>query len=107
MNNWNRRDFVKASAALGAASLVPSALASGYRTKLDDTIRVGVIGCGGRGTGAAFNALAAHPKVNIVAMADLFEDRLKRSYGYMADNEDIGDRVRVDPAHKFVGFDAY
>lgn len=107
MNNWNRRDFVKASAALGAASLVPSALASGYRTKLDDTIRVGVIGCGGRGTGAAVNALAAHPKVNIVAMADLFEDRLSSSYGWLIDNDDFGDRVKIDPAHKFVGFDAY
>jgi len=107
MNDWNRRDFVKASAALGAVSLVPSALASGLFTNADDTIRVGVIGCGGRGTGAAVNALAAHPKVNIVAMADLFEDRLNGSYGWLADNDDFGDRVKVDPAHKFVGFDAY
>lgn len=105
--DWTRRDFVKTSAALGAASLVPSAFASKLDRKIDDTIRVGVIGCGGRGTGAAFNALAAHPKVNIVAMADLFEDRLNSSYGYMADNDDIKDRVKVDPAHKFVGFDAY
>jgi predicted dehydrogenase len=74
---------------------------------MDDTIRVGVIGCGGRGTGAAVNALAAHPKVSIVAMADLFEDRLNGSYGWLADNDDYADRVNVDPAHKFVGFDAY
>jgi len=107
MYDWTRRDFVKASATLGAASLVPSAFASGLRTKTDDTIRVGVIGCGGRGTGAAVNALAAHPMVNIVAMADLFEDRLNGSYGWLIDNDDFGDRVKVDPAHKFVGFDAY
>ena len=107
MNDWTRRDFVKSSAILGAASLVPSALASGLTYRIDDTIRVGVIGCGGRGTGAAVNALAAHPKVNVVAMADLFEYRLNGSYGWLAENDDFGDRVKVDPAHKFVGFDAY
>ncbi len=105
--DWTRRDFVKTTAALGAASLVPSALASRLDRRADDTIRVGMIGCGGRGTGAAFNALAAHPKVQIVAMADLFQDRLGNSYGYMTENDDIRDRVKVDPAHKFVGFDAY
>lgn len=107
MNDWNRRDFVKASAVLGAASLVPSAFASGLRHKVDETIRVGVIGCGGRGTGAAVNALAAHLMVNIIALADLFEDRLNSSYGWLIDNDEYGDRVKVDPAHKFVGFDAY
>lgn len=107
MQDWTRRDFVKTSAILGASALVPSAFAAGLTRRIDDTIRVGVIGCGGRGTGAAFNALEAHPKVQIVAMADLFEDRLKGSYGYLVDNEDIGPRVNVDPAHQFVGFDAY
>lgn len=107
MNDWNRRDFVKASAALSAAAMVPSAFAAGLRNKVDDTIRVGMIGCGGRGTGAAVNALAAHPMVNIVAMADLFQDRLNGSYGWLIDNDDFGDRVKVDPANKFVGFDAY
>lgn len=107
MQDWNRRDFVKASAALGAVSLVPSAFAAGLVRSVDDTIRVGVIGCGGRGTGAAFNALEAHPNVQVVAMADLFEDRLNNSFGYLSGNEDYGPRVNVDPAHKFVGFDAY
>lgn len=107
MNDWTRRDFVKTSAMLGAASLVPSAFASGIARTVDETIRVGVIGCGGRGTGAAVNALAAHQKVEIVALADLFEDRLNGSYGWLIDNDDYGPRVKVDPAHKFVGFDAY
>jgi predicted dehydrogenase len=107
MQEWTRRDFVKSSAILGASALVPTAFASGLNRSVDDTIRVGVIGCGGRGTGAAFNALEAHPNVHIVAMADLFEDRLNSSHGYLADNEDYGPRVRVDPAHRFVGFDAY
>lgn len=107
MQDWTRRDFVKSSAILGASALVPTAFASGINRSVDDTIRVGVIGCGGRGTGAAFNALEAHPKVHIVAMADLFEDRLNSSHGYLADNEEYGSRVSVDPAHRFVGFDAY
>lgn len=107
MQDWTRRDFVKSSAILGASALVPTAFASGLKRRVDDTIRVGVIGCGGRGTGAAFNALEAHPNVHIVAMADLFEDRLNSSHGYLADNEEYGSRVSVAPAHRFVGFDAY
>ena len=106
MSDWSRRDFVKTSAALGAAACVPSAFASGLNRLADDTIRVGVIGCGGRGTGAAVNALYAHPRVEIVALADLFEDRLNGSYGWLTDH-DLGERVKIDPAHKFVGFDAY
>ena len=106
MHDWTRRDFVKASATVGAASFVPASLASGMTNRVDDTIRVGVIGCGGRGTGAAVNALEAHENVQVTAMADLFEDRLKGSYGWLTDH-DLGSRVNVDPANMFVGFDAY
>ena len=87
-NDWTRRDFVKASAAISAGALVPSAFAARTGRAVDDTIRVGVIGCGGRGTGAAANAIKAHPKVKIVAMADLFEDRLKGSHGWISTDEE-------------------
>src|SRR5690606_6272401 len=46
----------------------------------DDTIRVGLVGCGGRGTGAAMQALKAHPRTRLVAMADAFRDRIEESY---------------------------
>ncbi|PHQ82786.1 MAG: hypothetical protein COB69_00675, partial [Phycisphaera sp.] len=59
--NWNRRDVVKAGAALGVGSLISPAFAAGAVRRGSDEIRVGVIGCGGRGTGAAANAIDAHP----------------------------------------------
>lgn len=106
-DDWTRRNFVKTTAAISAGALVPSAFAARTSRSVDDTIRVGVIGCGGRGTGAAANAIKAHPKVKIVAMADLFEDRLKGSYGWISNDEEYMDQVAVDPEHMFVGFDAY
>jgi len=106
-NEWNRRDFVKTAAAIGAGALVPSAFAARTSRAVDDRIRVGVIGCGGRGTGAAANAIKAHPGVRIVAMADLFEDRLKSSHGWISNDEEYMGQVDVDPAHMYVGFDAY
>jgi len=80
----------------------------------DDTIRVGLVGCGGRGTGAALQALAAHPKVKLVAMADAFRSRLDESYSNITNPENAGeegpsviDRIDVPEEHKFVGFEAY
>jgi len=70
----SRRDFLKTSTVVAVAAgftRVPGAWAGG-----SDTIRVGVIGCGGRGTGAAANVLSAAPGVKLVAMGDAFKDRL-------------------------------
>ena len=106
-SDWTRRDFVKATAAISAGTLVPSAFAARTERAIDDSIRVGVIGCGGRGTGAAANAIKAHPRVKIVAMADLFEDRLRGSYGWISGDEEYEKQVAVDPEHMFAGFDAY
>jgi len=105
--NWNRRDVVKAGAALGVGSLISPAFAAGAVRRGSDEIRVGVIGCGGRGTGAAANAIDAHPATKIVALADLFGDRLNSSKGYLEDRDDAAQRVSLDPAHLFIGFDAY
>ncbi len=105
--DWTRRDFVKTGAALGGAVFVPSALASRYQSKHSDTIKVGVIGCGGRGSGAVVNALSAHPDVRLIAMADLFEDRLQSSHGWITNADEYKDQVSIDPENLFVGFDAY
>jgi len=107
--DWTRRDFVKAGAVIGAGAMVPSAMASRLMGSQDDTIKVGIIGCGGRGTGAAANAIMAHPSVRLIAMADLFEDRLKGSHNWIVNDEDhdYTNQVSVDPEHMFVGFDAY
>ena len=90
--DWSRRDFIKAAAGTSIAAAVLPSFASGWTNGGADTVRVGVIGCGGRGTGAAFNALEAHPSTRIVALADLFPDRLDGARNYLTNSEDFADR---------------
>src|SRR5262249_30694713 len=72
-----------------------------------DLIRVGLIGCGGRGTGAASQALAAGPDVKLVAMADAFEDRLEASLSTLKEDQKLAPKIDVKPDARFDGFDAY
>ena len=107
----NRRDFLKATSTLAAAgalagglSLSRSAHAAG-----GDTLRIGLIGCGGRGTGAAVNALNADSNCKLVALADAFGDRLTGCLDAIkkqTDDKQTSDKVAVDPDHCFVGLDA-
>ena len=82
---------------------------AGYFQSVDDTIKVAVIGCGGRGTGAAMQALSTKQNVKLVAMADAFRDRLDSAYKALTDGDEgnVKDRVAVTEETKFVGFDAY
>ncbi|MEM7227540.1 MAG: Gfo/Idh/MocA family oxidoreductase [Planctomycetota bacterium] len=103
-DHLSRRRFVQSTGAtVAGAALVPSAFGVMPRRRAD-TINVGLIGCGGRGTGAAHNALTADPDVRIVALADVFEDRLIGCRGHL---EGMGDRGSVRDNACFVGFDAY
>jgi predicted dehydrogenase len=114
-DNTGRRDFLKASSLLtgGAilSSLPFSSRAAGYYFTANDTIKVALIGCGGRGTGAAQQALNTKQNVKIVAMADAFRDRLDDAYkALMGRNLKAADgtpKVVVPEEHKFVGFDGY
>ena len=72
----SRRSFLKASAAVAAGTL---AIGRSAHAQGDGTLRVGLVGCGGRGSGAAANALNADPNAKLVAMADAFDDRLQGS----------------------------
>lgn len=104
----SRREFVKSAAAAAAAAVVPgAAIARGAWAGGTESIRIGVIGCGGRGTGAAINALEADPATRIVALGDLFADRVESSRKHLAEAEEFGDRARVSPERCFTGFDAY
>ncbi len=99
----SRRDFVKASAALGAA-----AWASGTSRIFaggSDKIRLGLIGCGGRGTYDTTNCLNAAENVELVAMGDLFRDRLDRCRKQLT--EKLGAKVKVTNETCFDGWDAY
>jgi len=101
-----RRDFLKNSAVLasaavtGATTLVNNAHAAG-----SDVIRVGMIGCGGRNTGAAMEALSADPGARLVAMCDIFMDRVKAKRDILKEKKK--DQVMVDDDHCFAGFDGY
>lgn len=70
-----------------------------------ETLKVGLIGCGGRGTGAANQALNADPNVVLTAMGDVFLDRMEASYNGLM--EETPDKVKVNKENKFIGFDAY
>jgi predicted dehydrogenase len=72
-----------------------------------DTIRIGLIGCGGRGTGAARQALLADKNIKLVALGDAFADRLQSSLATLKKSEDLDGKINVKPDHCFVGFDAY
>ncbi len=100
-----RRKFIQSSAA--AAAGVSALMRSGNFAYAagSDTLRVGVVGCGGRGTGAAVNAVEAAEGVEIYALGDLFEDRLDASRGRL--KEHLGDRLNVTDERAFAGFDNY
>ncbi len=119
----SRREFLKSTGRVAAGSAFLAAVGPRVYAAGDETIRVALVGCGGRGSGAAANAMATKiAPVKLVAMADVFEDRLKRSYdglieaasaprtsgsantwvmGYQAS------QIDVPPERKFLGFDAY
>ena len=101
-----RRDFLRASAAAtaGLATQWTPGYAAAYAGQ-GETIRVGLIGCGGRGTGAANNCISSSDGVELVAMADLFPDRLERAKEQLTRR--LGDKFKVTPERSFVGFDAY
>jgi predicted dehydrogenase len=98
----SRRDFLKTSAVAATLAAVPAVHAAG-----SDLLRIGLVGCGGRGTGAAAQALHADKNVKLVAMADAFEDRLESSLSTLKRDEAIAGKIDVKSDHCFVGFDAY
>jgi len=108
----NRRAFLKTTGAavLGSTlamqmGLPETAIAHSYIGPKTNTLKVGLIGCGGRGTGAAAQAIAADPDVVLTAMGDAFQDRLDESYKALVEIDP--NKVKVDKSNKYVGFDAY
>ena len=99
-----RRDFLKAGAA-GAALAANVSLLANVHAGGSDAIKVGIIGCGGRGTGAALDCLEADPAVEIVALGDLVPDRVARALKTLAGK--FPGRVNVPADRQFTGFDNY
>src|SRR6476469_7763415 len=106
LNTSNRRSFLKTKTQVAAVSALAGVKIPFVHAAEDNTMRVALVGCGGRGTGAAANALAVTGSpIKLVAMADVFEKRLSRSYETLKAEQP--DRVDVSPDHKFIGFDAF
>ena len=104
--NVSRRDFLKNTGRVAAATTLTAAMVPHVHAGENNTIQVALIGCGGRGSGAAEDAMAVKScPVRLVAMADVFKDRLNSSYGYL--KRDFGNQVDVPKERQFVGFDAY
>jgi predicted dehydrogenase len=107
-NSASRRDFLKTTvAAVGGAVVAGQSLAPAVHAAGSDMLRIGLIGCGGRGTGAAGDALKADKSVKLVAMGEAFEDRLQSSLATLKKDKEIADRIDVPAERSFVGFDAY
>jgi myo-inositol 2-dehydrogenase / D-chiro-inositol 1-dehydrogenase len=105
-NLTSRRDFLKTSALVGSALAAPAIMPGDlFGRENTDTLRVGLIGCGGRGSGAASQALNADKNVVLTAMGDAFEDQLQKSLQSL--QKDHADKVKVTPEKRFVGLDAY
>lgn len=103
----NRRQFIKSSSAavLGGVAAPYVGLRQSLLGQNAETIRVGLIGCGGRGSGAARQALNADSNVRLTAMGDVFSHRLQGSWDSL--KRAAGGKVDVDPAMRFLGLDAY
>ena len=102
----SRRDFLKTSTTVaGSAMLGTLAIARGAHAAGSGTIKIGLIGCGGRGSGAAVNAMNAGKDIKLVAMADIFADRLEGALQRIAKIKP--EQVDVPKERQFIGFDAY
>src|SRR5580658_6364271 len=98
--NTTRRDFLKTSALIGGALMGPAILPGKiYGAGNDAPLKIGLIGCGGRGTGAAGQALKADKNVTLTAMGDVFEPQITASLAVL--QKDQPDKVQVDEAHRF------
>ena len=108
-NVHSRRQFLKTSTAavVTGAMAVSETPARGAYVNGSDVLRVGLIGCGGRGTGAAAQALAADKNVKLTAMGDAFKDRLESSLAELNKDQTIAAKIDVQQDRCFVGFDAY
>src|SRR5512146_1216728 len=91
----SRRDFLKTSAvaAVAGSVVVPSGIAAGAFASGNEILKVGLVGCGGRGTGAAREALGADPQARLIAMGDAFAEQIDGSIKGLHQIPGIGNRV--------------
>jgi predicted dehydrogenase len=102
----SRRDFLKTGAKVAGVSALAGVAIPSVHAAENNTLQVALVGCGGRGTGAAINALSTQSgPIKLVAMADAFKDRLDESYSELKSQKEK--QLDVPKERQFVGFDAY
>ena len=102
----SRRDFIKSTGTVAAATALAGVVIPHVHAAEDSTIKIALVGCGGRGTGAALNALSTqNGPTKLVAMADVFENRLDISHKSL--QQKFNDQVEVPQDRRFIGFDGY
>lgn len=102
-----RRDFIKTGAIAGGALAAAAAIMPRAHAEGNDVIRIGWVGCGGRGGGAVVNALQADKNCKLVAVGDTFKDKLEASLAELKKREKFAEKLDVPAERQFVGFDAY
>ncbi len=118
MKRQNRRSFLHTAGVLAGASAIPvNEIAAKAFIDGDDTIKVGLIGCGGRGTGAIVQALMSGQNVQLVAMADAFKDNVEKCYKTISSPNftdwttggtvDLSSKISLAAEQRFSGFDGY
>lgn len=101
----SRREFLKTSTMAAAGVAVAGVMAPHVHAAEDNTIKIALVGCGGRGTGAAVNALSTQGPTKLYAMADFFEHRLQSSLKNL--EQSFSKQLDVSPERRFVGLDAF
>ena len=102
-----RREFAKGTATAALATGLTASLSHKAHSAGSDVLKVALIGCGGRGTGAAVQALSADPGVRITALGDAFKDRLEGCLNTLKNQTELASRVDVPPERCFTGIDSY
>ncbi len=105
----SRRNFLVASGGMTAGALLATnSLSAAIYAGEENTLRVALVGCGGRGTGAALNALSTdNGPIKLVAMADVFDQRLESSLASLKGKEEIAEKIDVPEDQRYIGFDGY
>jgi predicted dehydrogenase len=106
-SNKDKGKHAKNFAAASGAAALASSVSSVAHAQGSGKIKVGLLGCGGRGNGALRNCMDADPGIEVIALADLFESQVKRTRERIARDEKYRDRVKIDNDHLFWGFDCH
>src|SRR5882724_7938332 len=102
----SRREFMKTTGATLAVGALAGATIPAVHAAQDSTVQIALVGCGGRGTGAASNALSVqNGPIKLVAMADVFESQLNKTHKILDDKYEK--QIEVPPDRRFVSFDGY